>query len=287
MTSSSIKGAFIGLLIWVLGGGAQVGAAAVGSSGRQGIDSTQTTTWRTARPTLFATPPVTWSAWISARPEAEKLSDTRAGRKSPKLAAFMSAAVPGSGQLYARSYLKAALFLGAEVGAWVAYAHFRREGIDLRRQFRSFADANWEEQRYWSWLAQESGCSVNDKNCLKEYERMNFSHHLPDEKNQEYYENIGKYDQFNSGWLDSKSGLGMQRDSANRENYTLMRKHSNDEFRRATNMSALALLNHVLSAFDAAWTSARHNRTLQASFRVVPMQQPDQALPVFAVRLTW
>lgn len=225
-------------------------------------------------------------SWPSYRPwqrEGRKVP----GRRSPQLAAFLSAAIPGAGEVYAGSYLKGVVFLGVEVGAWVAYAHFRGRGSDLRDEYRAFALANWREERYWSWLAQVSGCSDEDKTCLKEYERNNFSHHLPDEQDHEYFENIGKYDQFNAGWIDSESGLGMMRDSDYREEYTLMRKDSNDQFRRATNMSAIALLNHVLSAFDAAWTSARHNRALQAELRLVPTGTDLEPVPSLSLRMAW
>jgi hypothetical protein len=280
----------IAFLVSSLIGQMQAEAAPAGSEGREireTRESASTVLRQTRRLTLFSTPaeipgsPATSFRW--SQKEASEVS----GRKSPKLAGLMSAIVPGAGQFYARSYVKAALFLGVEVGSWVAYAHFRQRGIDLRAEYEAFADANWVEERYWSWLAQVSGCSVQDLNCLKEYERQNFTHHLPDERDLEYYENIGKYDQFNSGWIDSESGLGMRRDSAYREQYTLMRKDSNDQFRRATNMTAIVLLNHVLSAFDAAWTSSRHNRTLRASLRIVPMRYQYQALPALNMRLTW
>ncbi len=55
--------------------------------------------------------------------------------KSPYLAALMSAVIPGSGEFYAKSYIKSAIFFGAEVGLWVVYSTFQKKGNDKTNEY--------------------------------------------------------------------------------------------------------------------------------------------------------
>ncbi|MFQ6114243.1 MAG: hypothetical protein ACE5NG_09155 [bacterium] len=206
--------------------------------------------------------------------------------KSIAKAALLSAAVPGAGEFYAGSFVKGIIFLAVEAAAWPFYFHFHNRGEDLEAEFQIFADQFWHEDDYWLWLSQISGIDINDRDALREYERQNFSHFLPEEKNQQYYENIGKYDQFNVGWDDTQNGG--ERDSALRERYTRMRKDANDNFKRATNMVTLVLFNHVFSALDAGWTIKRHNkRIVSASLRMKNMQYGTEIIPALALRVKW
>jgi hypothetical protein len=110
---------------------------------------------------------------------------------------------------------------------------------------------------------------------------------LPDERNQTYYENIGKYDQFNAGWDDSISGEAKERDSANRSLYTRLRKKANDQFKIATYGTSIVLVNHVISALDAAYTTYKFNREIKASMGM-EMQRYDQELvPMLAMKMSW
>lgn len=207
------------------------------------------------------------------------------GMHSPFKAVAMSALIPGAGQAYNGSWIKAAAFFAAELGGWVAYRHFDQRGDELTDVYQAFADAHWSATEYYEWLAQRSGCSAGDLACLQEYERDTFSHHLPNEKNQTYYENIGKYDQFNIGWDDAQQGGG--RDSANREVYDFMRADANDKYGTATLFASAVLFNHVFSALDAAWTTNRYNKKIaRASFGLI--RSSDQRLhPVFTLKVEW
>lgn len=197
----------------------------------------------------------------------------------------MSAAIPGAGQAYNKSWLKSLAFFAVEVGGWATSRYWHQRGDESTAAYRAFADAHWKEDEYWTWLAERSGCSVNDRSCLQDYERNNFSHHLPEDKNQTYYENIGKYDQFNIGWDDARQGGG--RDSANRETYDFMRADANDKYRSATLYVSAVLLNHVFSALDAAWTTNRYNKKIaRASLGL--LRTPDRQLhPAFSLKITW
>jgi hypothetical protein len=69
-----------------------------------------------------------------------------------------------------------------------------------------FADQHWIEDNYRAWLQDSLGItsgSDQDSFWNKEKQRWDWlSHHLPDKKDQQYYEMIGKYDQFKYGWDD-------------------------------------------------------------------------------------
>lgn len=207
--------------------------------------------------------------------------------RSAGKAFLLSAVIPGAGEFYNKSFLKGLAFLGVEVGAWTVYAIYTKSGNEKTDVFEAYANTHWSEDEYWASLARLSGCDVNNRPCLRDYEGTTFSHFLPDERNQTYYENIGKYDQFNAGWDDSISGEAKERDSANRTQYTGMRKKANDQFKIATYGTSIVLVNHLISALDAAYTTYKFNRQIKASMGM-EMQRYDQELvPALAMKMSW
>ncbi|RMD94695.1 MAG: hypothetical protein D6813_01750 [Calditrichaeota bacterium] len=215
-----------------------------------------------------------------------KLQLHNSRKKSITKAVLLSAFIPGGGEFYLGSYLKSLLFVGVEAASIGGFVHFHNRGESLEAAFQRYADENWNPDDYWDWLSQISGIPRDDMDALREFERNNFSHFLPEQKNQQYYENIGKYDQFNVGWKDTNNGGA--RDSALREKYTLMRKDANDNFKRATTMATITLLNHVFSALDAAWTTTRHNkRIMSASLRFKYVPYNTEWIPALALGVTW
>ncbi len=213
---------------------------------------------------------------VTSMPQVGEASTPRA--RSGLLAAAASGLLPGAGQVYAGNYLKAAGFLLAEISCWTFYARWDRDGDRIKTQFRQFADTHWREEDYWAWIAQESGKDVTDMAALREWERQHFSHSLHEQKDQQYYEMIGKYDQFNIGWDDTNTPRG--RDSARRDYYETLRDKSNKAYKKAATCQMIALANHGLSALDAAWTVSRHNRrVVHTSLRILPVPETgDYAL---------
>ena len=59
------------------------------------------------------------------------LSVTRNGYKSPSKAFLLSLALPGLGQYYSGSKIKAAAFVGVEAFAWLMRGKWNSEGTDL------------------------------------------------------------------------------------------------------------------------------------------------------------
>lgn len=223
--------------------------------------------------------------WMQAAVASLQGDDT-GGRptKSGVLAAVASAVVPGAGQAYAGSYWKTLGFVSVEAASWFFYVRWDKDGDDIKRDFRQFADTHWREDEYWAWIAQESGHSSTDMNALRQWEREHFSHSLHEQKDQQYYEMIGKYDQFNIGWDDTNTPRG--RNSARRDYYETLRDKSNKAYKKAATCEMIALANHCLSALDAAWTVSRHNRrAVRTSLRIVPM--PETGDYALTLRVTW
>ena len=73
-------------------------------------------------------------------------------KKSTFIGGVLSGLLPGAGQFYAKTYIKSAAFLAAEVGLWVAYAVFQKKGNDQTDYFQNYANQNWNMRKYGQWL---------------------------------------------------------------------------------------------------------------------------------------
>jgi hypothetical protein len=200
-------------------------------------------------------------------------------RKSVFKAFVYSAVVPGAGQLYTGSKVKAAAFFGVEVATWAGYIVFHGKGNDKTDVFNAFADEHWSDSLYGNFL--EDNYGVRDDDLAKdESGNLIFTHHLPDTKTQQYYEMIGKYNQFVFGWDDVDPSIPRIPDnlgtaySAHREQYETMRHDANVMYGRATASLIVMMANHVISGAEAALAARNHNKKVQAgeqrlSFRAV------------------
>ncbi len=241
------------------------------------------------------------------QPQAQN-SPPQKGVKSVPKALLFSAVVPGSGQIYSRSYLKGLAFLVIEAAALAGHFRSNSEGNRLEVQFEADANALWDENAYWNWMGEICGGSCNNMDDLRSFERANFSHFLPEEKNQPYYENIGKYNQFVIGWEDFRTetlggsieiftyadyltGIWDTQDlrtiSSQRNAYTELQDDSDRNFKHATTLASLLLLNHVVSALDAAWTTKKFNRRVQAGLSVGQKIHQTEIVPVLRLGVIW
>lgn len=206
------------------------------------------------------------------------ITNEKPGEKSPFVGALLSGLLPGAGEFYAKSYIKSAIFLAIEAGLWIAYANYQSKGNTQTDEYESFANSNWDVYKYGRWLKEQNftgsdGIDLSaDKELLRRQintcESMNFSHQLPPYGDQQYYELIGKYQNFVPGWADADL------DVVNRNNYgsykTTMfvdysydRQEANDYFNKGTTALTLVIVNHVLSAADAAWSVSMFNKNLK------------------------
>ncbi len=222
-----------------------------------------------------------------ADPEPVPRTQARKG-KSSKRAFLLSALVPGLGHWYAGSKKRGLAFLGAEaalVGLWAAW---KGKGNDLEEEFRTVADEHWDPINYLVWRDSPESKNSSITHALpcssevidvyiparREWKNQLRSGEKPDALDrsavfggcassqiQQYYELIGKYDQFVAGWedlVDSHDNKPAEIDSVEnfhsdrRLRYEDQRDESNRFLKRASTISGVILINHVISAIDAA-----------------------------------
>lgn len=192
--------------------------------------------------------------------------------KKPGVGILLSAAVPGAGQIYAGSWKRGLIYLSLEAAMWIGYFSWKDEGEEWKDRFRDYADTHWSEDEWRAWMAQNP--TFGDT-----------THTLPDTKTQQYYEMIGKYNQFKAGWDDwVEDGPDL---TPNRDHYESMRDRSNRYLIRASYCTMIAFANHVISAFDAAFTVRRLNRRIETKMRVHMSNSPEQMMPVLVLHIRW
>lgn len=204
--------------------------------------------------------------------------------RSPFLAAGLSLVIPGAGEVYSQAYWRAILFAGLEAGLWYFTVSYNKKGDDQTDLFQRYADDNWSVVDYAEWLNkfaktfkggdQAVTITINPDKNLPPWERVDwvamnktesvipeFSHRLPPYGDQQYYEMIGKYQQYNHGWNDADptTAVYYTNVSPNFYFYANMRGDANRYYDHASTFAALIVVNHVLSAIDAAWGAAQFN----------------------------
>ncbi|HCA42847.1 MAG TPA: hypothetical protein DEP28_06290 [Bacteroidetes bacterium] len=214
---------------------------------------------------------------ISKNNESIKLFSAKK-EKSPVLGAVLSGLVPGAGEFYAESYIKAAAFFAVEVGLWTFKFMNDKKGDDKTTEYQKIADQNWDIYKYAGWLQREnfSGASNLDLTADKEtlrrqvnvVEQQNFSHSLPNFGAQQYYEVIGKYQSFIAGWSWSDLNVVTRNNYFNYrpeqvDNYMIVRQDANDYYDKASLSITGVILNHLLSAADAAWSVSMFNNEIR------------------------
>ena len=202
----------------------------------------------------------------------------------PARGLILSMAVPGMGEWYAGAKKKAIFFVGLEVAAWMSWRSFSKRGESIETEYEHFADDNWDLYQWWlrtPWLTSSYGDVVcegthhlnlflpgqtatisSDSLCGRDWIEG-----VEVVRDHEFYENIGKYDQFVSGWSDlfkedGSNGWWEKEKSVGdsveilvmtdfKNNYLDQRAESNDAYRLATYTVTAIMFNHLVSAFDA------------------------------------
>lgn len=191
---------------------------------------------------------------------------SRSNDKSSKKAFFLSLLLPGLGELYAGARYRAVGFMAAEAVTWVAYAHWRSQGTSLRGEFRAYADLNWDEARYREWRAYNA--------ALPPSQQWQETETLPTkaEDTQQYYELIGKYDQFIYGWSDVRdeplSVNNQNVDSPLQARYEILRNDSNQPLKRASVTIGLTVVNRIISAVHASSYTRLQKGTVENRLRL-------------------
>jgi hypothetical protein len=227
-----------------------------------------------------------------------------ADKKSPVLAAVLSGVVPGAGEFYSHSYLKSSAFFAAEVVSWILNLSYNRRGDRATGEFQTYADANWSVVRYAEYLNKNEGCNINivANESLPPWQRVSwaeindcerklggfFSHTLPPHGDQQYYELIGKYPQYNPGWDDGGGPISETNISPHFKSYSLMRGYANDLYSKASTALVVVVINHVLSAADAAWSATRYNPVhLETGMKMQRTPFGVETVPTATLSVRW
>lgn len=245
-------------------------------------------------------------------------------RKSPTRAFLQSFLIPGWGQLYAKSsFWKPIMFVGLEAAGWAGYASFNGKGNDAEDEYRAYADIHWDSTRYIdglyhtfyrrdkpesikdAWLDTTTYIVTDNMNNII---ARSLSHHAWYKEDgsrverDEYYENVGKYHQFNFGW-DDYPEIGSENFpdnpddstkyeyiSPNRATYLEMRDDANTEFNKANTMLVATVANHLLAGFWAALDARAYNRAqdqfghIEPKLRLVKSpSNPKKLMPYLTV----
>jgi hypothetical protein len=170
---------------------------------------------------------------------------------------FKSLLIPGWGQFSEGHYVRAGAFLLVEISTLTGYQLNYSEGEDGEAEYKDYADEHWAFTRWISNGSDPDG----ETSCNGRFIR---THAMPYTiidgtpiplQDHHYYENIGKYPEFICGWDDFSQSYVTATTweyTPNMETYVHMRTASNAAYRRSRVALNLLMLNHVLSALEAA-----------------------------------
>ena len=245
---------------------------------------------------------------------ADSASFTGSQKKNIGRGAMFSLIIPGAGQLYSGSWVRAVPWFAIEIAAWAAYSTYHGQGRDKTDEFEAYAGErdnpnhfNYRAYLYKEWLtARDIGNSgVRTTRSFNEwvdllsqsdggwterskYLPTGFTHNIWDDDRQQYFEMIGKYfTQFGWGWQDTYNygqggdigegswlnpATGLRPDdpataafdggSVMFNLYADMRGDANDLLDKCNLDMEVILVNHLLSAIDAAFAVRRYNKKL-------------------------
>jgi len=207
---------------------------------------------------------------VLAADESAAQEEDGDGRDAAKMFAF-SLAVPGAGQLV-QGQKRGYLYLLAEVALWGGFYYLDSKGLDERDDYERYAEANFRYEDYMEFY--EATCVE----CEPGQEPPGYGdgcRPMAEYGSQEYYEDIGKYDVYWPWWADGAQPNDITPEAqALRDDYWDMRKESNLHLRRARQLVMVALLNHVVSAFDS-FLSARGSGPAGDSRLGLEFEVPD------------
>jgi hypothetical protein len=243
------------------------------------------------------------------------LSQTERPEKSPWLAGLLSAAVPGAGEFYSGSYIKAGVFFGVEVATWIISSTYNRKGDRQTVFYKAYANEHYSPIRYAQWLykyVDQINPTINrdqyhlfneqyDPNAGPPFSYLNwpqlnameyqigdgFTHRLPVYGEQQYYELIGKYKQFSKGWDDEPDELDHTTPEAEYYFYAHEFNLADKYYNIASSFVAVTVANHILSALDAAWSASRYNKALHAEVSLRMQPSPIGFVPTAQATLQY
>lgn len=204
-------------------------------------------------------------------------------KKSPLLAGGLSLLLPGAGEFYSESYLKSAIFLAIEAAAITIAVSYDKKGDNQTDKYEDFANAHWDVKKYAADVVNQVSeipqhtpdeLLIYDNNGNVIWSKLNSleekysigTHKLDPYGTQQFYEMIGKYDQFHSGW--AEDGFTSAQIKERVTYYMNERGEANDLYSVASTFVKILVTNHFVSALDAAWSASRYNKRISLSLRI-------------------
>jgi len=243
--------------------------------------------------------------------------------------------LPGVGQWYNKSPgWKIGLFAGIEAASIFSGLQWRKKAEDIRLKYEIFADQNWDLEK-WVFntlntpLGNYADVHINGTHKLilvlsgslaEQYGNYVSSDSLENNahwvytgevnllRDRDFYENIGKYDQFVGGWTDcydpenNQLWFEVEKDvgdsteiiisTFNKEDYVDQRARSNDYLNIAKFAVSAVMFNHVISALEAVWSTQIRNRPkkeqkVQTNVGLLYDQHAKYGVGGIAVSLHW
>ena len=247
--------------------------------------------------------------------------------------------LPGAGQWYNKSPAwKIGLFAGIEAASIFSGLQWQKKAEDIRLQYEIFADQNWDLET-WVFntlntpignyadvhingthklilvlsgsLAEQYGNYVSS-DSLENNAHWVYTGEVNVLRDRDFYENIGKYDQFVGGWTDCYDPSDIQYtfpqwfevekdvgdsteiiiSTPNKEDYVDQRARSNDYLNIAKFAVSAVMFNHVISALEAVWSTQIRNRSkkeqkVQTNVGLLYDQHAKYGVGGIAVSLHW
>ncbi len=183
--------------------------------------------------------------------------------------------VPGVGELTMGYKVRGFALVAIDIAAWAGYFVNHDDGMQMRDEYEAYADQYWTQQKFiddhplvypqTGWTQdqlEEAGRAVSGSGGDW------WTGYIPwvskEDDKQHYYENIGKYDWFLSGWSDYNPALPPPAPQSDlRDTYREMRNESNSELDHA---NEFLWLNFAARAFSVIETAIIvHNRREDAT----------------------
>ena len=243
--------------------------------------------------------------------------------------------LPGVGQWYNKSPVwKIGLFAGIEAASIFSRLQWRKKAEDIRLKYEIFADDNWDLETWVSntlntplgnyadvhingthklilvlsgSLAEQYGNYVSS-DSLENNAHWVYTGEVNVLRDRDFYENVGKYDQFVGGWTDwygpanNQLWFEVEKDvgdsteiiisTPNKEDYVGQRARSNDYLNMAKYAVSAVMFNHVISALEAVWATQIRNRPkkeqkVQTNVGLLYDQHAKYGVGGIAVSLHW
>jgi len=182
-----------------------------------------------------------------------KTEKTRVPKKSLKKAFFMSLLLPGSGEYYAGAKTQAKAFLGAEAMIWSFAAFSKFQGEMWKRDYRNFA-------------AQQAGANPEQtediyyQNIYEYPSSYWYNQDIWAEARMIYPDDPQAQETYVSGLLYGSSDDWAWQTQGDWYQYRGLRVRSQESLHRISYSYGAAILNHLLSAVNAARLTKRYNK---------------------------